>query len=127
MSTILHPTPPTVDSSKAPATGEQLARQEAIAQIERVRRFKISTVAFGIAMLGLVAVWAIAEYSNAGGWPSNGFSQSSGLPNKWNIWIVYPLIAWVLGTAAHAWYVYLRKPISEGEIQREIERQAGIR
>lgn len=124
MATILHTPPPSVDS-KAPAESEQLARQEAIKQLERIRRFKISTVAAGLAMLGLVAIWAIVEYSNAGGWPSDGFSQSSGIPHVWNLWIIYPLIAWVLGTAAHAWYVYMRKPISEGEIAREIERQQG--
>lgn len=124
MATILHTPPPSVDS-KAPAESGQLARQEAIKQLERIRRFKISTVAAGLAMLGLVAIWAIVEYSNAGGWPSDGFSQSSGIPHVWNLWIIYPLIAWVLGTAAHAWYVYMRKPISEGEIAREIERQQG--
>lgn len=124
MATILHTPPPSVDS-KAPAESEQLARQEAIKQLERIWRFKISTVAAGLAMLGLVAIWAIVEYSNAGGWPSDGFSQSSGIPHVWNLWIIYPLIAWVLGTAAHAWYVYMRKPISEGEIAREIERQQG--
>lgn len=124
MATILHTPPPSVDS-KAPAESEQLARQEAIKQLERIRRFKISTVAAGLAMLGLVAIWAIVEYSNAGGWPSDGFSQSSGIPHVWNLWIIYPLIAWVLGTAAHAWYVYVRKPITESEIEREIERQTG--
>jgi hypothetical protein len=45
----------------------------------------------------------------------------------WNYWIVYPLGAWVLLTAASAWSVYGHKPISEGEIKREIERQAGPR
>ena len=124
MATILHTPPPSVDS-KAPAESGQLARQEAIKQLERIRRFKISTVAAGLAMLGLVAIWAIVEYSNAGGWPSDGFSQSSGIPHVWNLWIIYPLIAWVLGTAAHAWYVYMRKPITESEIEREIERQTG--
>lgn len=57
--------------------------------------------------------------------PTSGFSQSSGIPNVWNYWIVYPFLAWVLFTAADGWFVYLRKPISEGEIKREIERQAG--
>jgi len=33
----------------------------------------------------------------------------------------------VLILAGHGWFVYGNKPISEGEIQREIERQAGHR
>ena len=35
------------------------------------------------------------------------------------------LRAWVPLLAAHAWFVYGNKPISESEIKREIERQAG--
>ena len=27
----------------------------------------------------------------AGGWPTQGFSQSSGIPNVWNFWIIYPV------------------------------------
>jgi len=38
-----------------------------------------------------------------------------------------PLIAWALLTAADGWFFYVRKPISESEIKREIERQAGPR
>jgi hypothetical protein len=106
---------------------DQLARQQAIKQIERRRRFKISTAAAAIGMVILVAIWAIAEYHNAGGWPVHGFSQSSGIHDVWNLWIIYPLIAWVLATAAHACFVYGRKPISESEIEREIGRQAAQR
>ena len=36
-----------------------------------------------------------------------------------------PLGAWILAVAGHAWFVYGNKPISESEIKREIERQAG--
>jgi 2TM domain len=78
-------------------------------------------------MLVLAAIWAIAEYNNAGGWPTNGFSQSSGIPNVWNYWIIYPAIVWVLATAADAWWVFGHKPISEDQITREMERQAGQR
>jgi hypothetical protein len=113
------------NASNAPAHREQLARQQAIKQIERRRRFKISTVVAAIGMTLLVAIWAGAEYHNAGGWPTDGFSQSSGIHDVWNIWIIYPLIAWVLLTGANAWFVYGRKPISESEIKREIDRQAG--
>lgn len=123
---ISHDTPP--DScAGGPASSEQLARQQAIRQIERRRRFWISTAAWTAVMILVAVIWAFSEYHNAGGWPTNGFSQSSGIPNVWNSWIIYPLIAWVLGTAASAWYVFGRKPISEAEIKHEMERQAGQR
>jgi len=41
-----------------------------------------------------------------------------------DIWIIYPAIAWAFLTVASGLDVYLRKPISESRIQREIERQA---
>jgi hypothetical protein len=37
---------------------ERLARQEAIKQIERRRRFKVSTAVSGLGMIILVAIWA---------------------------------------------------------------------
>jgi hypothetical protein len=113
-----------IDSS-APASSEKLARQEAIKQIERRRRFKVSTVVSGLGMIILVAIWAMTEYHNAGGWPVNGFSQSSGIHDVWNFWIVYPIGAWVFLTAAFGWDVYRRRSISESEIKREMERQSG--
>ena len=112
---------------KTSATTGQLARQEAIKQIQRRRRFWISTITWAVIMFLVVVSWAFSEYHNAGGWPTNGFSQSSGIPNVWNYWIIYPLIAWVLLTAANAWRVFGRKPISEAEIKHEIGRQAGQR
>ena len=60
-------------------------------------------------------------------WPTQGFSQSSGIPNVWNFWIIYPVGAWVFVTAAYSWLVYGNKPVSESEIKREMERQAGSR
>ena len=126
MPNITHDTP-TDTGPDAPARGEQLARQQAIRQIERRRRFRISAAWSAIGMIILVAVWAMSEYHNAGGWPTQGFSQSSGIHDVWNFWIIYPLGAWLLLLAAHGWFVYGNKPISEGEIKREIERQADPR
>ena len=107
------------------AASEDLARDQAIKQIERRRRFRMQTALSGLGMIILVTIWAMTEYHNAGGWPTSGFSQSSGIHEVWNIWIVYPLLAWVFITAGHGWFVYGHKPISENEIKREIERQAG--
>jgi hypothetical protein len=118
---------PTHIDSNAPAGREQLVRQQAIKQIERKRRFRISTAVSAVGMILLVAIWATSEYHNAGGWPTQGFSQSSGIHDVWNFWIIYPIIGWVLILAARGWSVYGRKSISESEINREIERQAGTR
>jgi hypothetical protein len=118
---------PTDRSPDVPADDDRLARQQAIRQIERRRRFWITTTWSGIGMLILVAIWAASEYHNAGGWPVHGFSQSSSIYEVWNFWIIYPLGAWLLAVAAYAWAVFGNKPISESEIKREIDRQAGQR
>ncbi len=121
---ISHETP--ADSGQnAPATSEQLARQQAIKQIERRRRFWVRAAMGTLAMIIVVIIWAFSEYHNAGGWPTQGFSQSSSIPNVWNYWIIYPAIFWVLFLAADALLVFRNKPISETEIKREIDRQAG--
>ena len=78
-----------------------------------------------LGVIVLVIIWAFTEYHNAGGWPTQGFSQSSSIPNVWNYWIIYPAIAWALWLAADALLVFRNKPISETEIKREIDRQAG--
>jgi hypothetical protein len=107
------------------ATREDLARQQAVKQIERKRLYRTSVVVSGLGMVLLVFIWALSEYHNAGSWPTGGFSQSSGLHDVWNLWIIYPFGAWLLLVAAGGWNVYLHKPISEEQIQRETDRQAG--
>ena len=121
---ISHGTP--ADSGEnAPATGEQLARQEAVKQIERRRRFWIRATMATVLMVIVVFIWAMTEYHNAGGWPTQGFSDSSSIPNVWNNWIIYPAIVWVVAITADALLTFRSRPISEAEIKREIERQAG--
>jgi nucleotide-binding universal stress UspA family protein len=44
-------------------------------------------------MVLLTVIWALTEYHNAGGWPTQGFSQSSGIHDVWNSWIIYPATA----------------------------------
>ena len=115
------------ERADARAADEEATRQLAIQQIERRRHFHIEAVVSAVGMLILVGIWATSEYHNAGGWPTDGFSQSSSIPNVWNYWIVYPLIGWALVMAVRAWSVYGGKPISERDIQREIDRQTQTR
>ena len=116
--------PKVVDSSPGTAS-EQGVREFAVKQIVRKRRFRMR--AFGAAAVSvvLVIIWAITEYNNAGGWPTSGFSQSSGIPHEWNSWIIYPVVALALGVAIDAWRTYRGKPITESEIRREMDRLTG--
>lgn len=72
-----------------------------------------------------MVIWAIAEYHNAGGWPSDGFSQSSGTAHVWNIWIIYPILVLAVLLGIDGWKTFGRRPISEHEVQREMERLSG--
>jgi sterol desaturase/sphingolipid hydroxylase (fatty acid hydroxylase superfamily) len=110
---------------RPPREDEEQVRRLAVEQIERKRRFH--TRAFGAAALTvvLVIIWAIAEYNNADGWPTNGFSQSSGMYHVWNYWIIYPIIALALGVAIDWWHTYRHRPITEEEIRREMDRVRG--
>jgi 2TM domain len=117
-------TPPVVESS-IQERGDDEVRELAVKQIERKRRFEMRAFAAGVLSAFLVVVWAVSEYNNAGGWPTNGFSNSSSIPHVWNDWIVYPLIGIGLCVAIDAWNTYRRKPISESEIRREMDRLTG--
>ena len=121
MTKIIDDRPADTDSNAAVNAG-RLAREQAIKQIERRRRYWISISVSTMGMILLTAIWAVTEYHNAGGWPTQGFSQSSGIPDVWNIWIIYPAMAWAFLTIAFGLDTFLRKPISESKIQREIER-----
>ena len=110
MPKITNDRPAHIDSD-APAGGDEHARRQAIKQTRVRRRFKISTASAAVGVTLLVPIWATTEYRNAGGWPARGFSQRSGIPRVWNIWIIYPFLAYALITAGHGWFVYGRKPV----------------
>jgi len=116
--------PPVIESN-VPERGDAEVRELAVKQIERKRKFEMRAFAAAVLSAFLVVVWAVSEYNNAGGWPTNGFSNSSSIPHVWNDWIIYPLIVIGLGVAIDAWNTYRRKPITEAEIEREMDRLTG--
>jgi len=112
-----------------PVAGEQLAREQALKQIGRRRRFWFWAVLGTLVMIIVTVSWAVSQYHDAGGWPTHGFTQSSWppVPNVWNGWIIWPAMVWALATAGYAWFVFGNKPVSESEIKREMQRQGDQR
>jgi hypothetical protein len=115
-----------VDDSPSSPNAEESLGKEAIRQIERKRHFHMHAIVSAALTVVLVIIWATAEYSNAGGWPTNGFSQSSGESHVWNIWIIYPVIAIAFVLAVRAWTTFRKSFISERDIRREMDRLTGV-
>ncbi len=104
---------------------EQQVREMAIKQIGQERRFHKHVIEYLIITVVLVIAWAISEYNNADGWPTKGFSESSGTAHVWNLWIIYPLIVFAALLAVEAWNTYRTKPITEQEVRRQMDRLKG--
>jgi 2TM domain len=111
----------------APSNDDRQLRELAVRQLERKRRFRMHAISYAAACGVLIVIWAITEYNNAGGWPTSGFSQSSSIPHEWNIWIIYPVLGLGLIFGIDAWNTFGRKPITEREIRREMDRLRGAR
>ncbi len=105
-----------------PSDDREGLRRLALERIEVKRRFVRHAVGTAAASVLLVVIWAVSEYNNAGGWPTHGFSQSSSIPHVWNIWIIYPVLGLALLLGVNAWFVFGRKPVTERDIEREIEK-----
>jgi adenylate cyclase len=74
----------------------------AIERIEAKRAFGRHVTVYVAVNLLLIAIWAIT---------SRGY-----------FWPIWPILGWGVGLGANYWGAFLRKPISDDEIRREIEK-----
>jgi hypothetical protein len=82
---------------------EQELREQAVARLKKKREFRSHLLSYLAINAMLVAIWAIA---------GGGF-----------FWPIFPILGWALfGLIPHAYEVYFRKPLSEDEINREMQR-----
>ena len=105
-----------------PSSDTEGLRKLALDRIEAKRRFLRHAIGTAAATVLLVVIWAVSEYNNAGGWPTSGFSQSSSVPHVWNIWIIYPVLGLALLLGLNAWHTFGSKPVTELDIEQEIEK-----
>ena len=84
-----------------PGPGDEL-HAAAVRSIKKKRDFRSHVFAYVLVNAFLIVIWAVT---------GAGF-----------FWPVFPLAGWGIAVLFNAWDVYARKPISEEEIQREMER-----
>jgi hypothetical protein len=85
-------------------TREQAARDRAVTQLKKRRDFRGHLLVYVLVNTFLVVIWAVTG--------AHGF-----------FWPVFPIVGWGIGVVMNAWDVYWRPRITEGDIQREIERE----
>jgi hypothetical protein len=113
------------ESPLPPTRNEETLRALATQHLERVRKFKLDAAVFVVGILVLAGVWAITEYQNSGGWPER--LSDKGQPGDWNPWILWVVLGWGFLLALDALRTYFRRPTTEAEIEREVERMSSGR
>jgi fatty acid desaturase len=92
------------------ATTPDALREQALRRIKKRRDFKAHAMVYALVNLVVWGVWVVIGLSSHSWWP----------------WPVFITLGWGIGLVMNAWDVYLRKPITEAELQREID-QLGAR
>jgi hypothetical protein len=76
-------------------------RKAAVKRVKAKRGFRVHVAIYLVVNTLLVVVWAL-----------------SGAAYFWPGWA---MLGWGIGLAFHGWSAYLKRPISEDEIRREME------
>jgi 2TM domain len=78
-------------------------REQARERLEKKRDFKTHLFIYLLVNAALIGIWAIAT-------PDALF------------WPIFVILGWGIGVGANAWDVFIRKPITDAEIDREEQR-----
>jgi 2TM domain len=81
---------------------EEERRAAAVKRLKDKRDFRNHVAAYVLVNTMLVVIWAIS---------SGGY-----------FWPIWSIVGWGIGLAFNAWAVYFQKPITEGDIRKEMER-----
>ena len=77
-------------------------REEAVKRLKAKRELRTHVVAYIVVNAMLVGIWAL-----------------SGVGHFWPIWV---MLGWGVGLVLNVWEVYGNKPITDEEIERELQR-----
>ena len=87
-------------------------QRAAIRRIRAKRAFELHATVYVAVNLLLIAIWALT----GPGYANHRHGSES------DFWPIWPILGWGVGLAAHYWTVFVRKPISEEEIRREMQK-----
>jgi uncharacterized membrane protein len=93
------------------ATSEEGLREQAMRTLKKRR--DLHTHAFVYLTINIL-IWGI--------WLAIAMTSDSWYP--WPIWVT---LGWGVGLVLNAWDVYVRRPISEADLRREMDRLAHLR
>jgi hypothetical protein len=88
------------------ATSEEGRREQALQRLKKRRDFHTHLFVYLTFNAVVWSIWTIIAVSSHSWYP-------------WPLWIT---LGWGLGVVFNAWDVYFRRPITESEIRREIDR-----
>ena len=86
------------------ASDRDSLREQALERLKKRRDFAAHLFAYVVVNLVVWGLWLVIGLSSHSWWP----------------WPVFVTLGWGIGLAFNAWDVYLRRPITEDEVQREM-------
>jgi 2TM domain len=106
-------------------------RAQAIERIHQLRRFHVHLVAFALGIPIVGGIWVLTEYYEEHTWPSR-FASAPDVAGTWDPWFFWFAFVWFVVLAAHALKTYfgptlgplgryIRRPVTETEVNHEIE------
>jgi hypothetical protein len=81
-------------------------REQALRQIKKRRDFHAHVFVYLAVNIVLWGIWSFIGVTS----------------DSWSPWPVWVTLGWGLGVVFNAWDVYVRRPITESEIRREMDR-----
>jgi 2TM domain len=94
------------DRDEVLGTTPEVLREQALRRFTKRRELKTHAVVFTLVNLTVWGMWVAIAATSDSWWP----------------WPVFLTLFWGIGLVMNAWDVYFRKPITEQELKREIDR-----
>ena len=97
------------DREEVVGTTPDALREQALQRLKKRRDLKAHFLVYVLVNAVIWTIWVVVAVGSHSWWP----------------WPVFLTLFWGIGLAMNAWDVYFRKPITESEVQHEMEHLAG--